>query len=186
MMLKFQFIIQKPLRHSQKFSRIFNESELENNFYKDKLFCQRLFKDQNENVSLKDLLLLPLLKKRKKQLKQVDNFTFEPAEKTLQKAFYQDSYKQCCKIDVESTKNTKLLKENYDNLWNNVKSIVKSKSFYSGNKTQRYTHNKLEKGIYSDFLANNNNILSAKDEIINRLISSVLSVFIIVSLNCCV
>ena len=112
-------------------SSFFKESKKKNlsqtklNFNRNNLYSTKYLKNfistNNENeISIKKKLLLPIIKYEKKLFEDKKKFKIDSSEKILKYEFYSNSYKNCCKLNPNNNISNMSLKYNYKNMWNNV------------------------------------------------------------------
>ena len=85
------------------------------------LFSEKFIKKQNKK-NYKELLILPLLKHKFTTNANI-KFRQGETEKILAYEYYQNSYKQCVKLD-HSQEPLDSIRANYKIMWNNVNSYV--------------------------------------------------------------
>ena len=85
------------------------------------LFSEKFIKKQNKK-NYKELLILPLLKHKFTTNSNI-KFRQGETEKILAYEYYQNSYKQCVKLD-HSQEPLDSIRANYKIMWNNVNSYV--------------------------------------------------------------
>ena len=101
-------------------SSIIKEEEKKQN---NGLFCEKFIKPHKKNY--KNILILPLLNHKFKNNSNV-KFKQGETEKILAFEYYQNSYKQCVKIN-HSQEPLNSIRANYKLMWNNVNSFLKKK-----------------------------------------------------------
>ena len=101
-------------------SSIIKEEEKKQN---NGLFCEKFIKPHKKNY--KNILILPLLNHKFKNNSNV-KFKQGETEKILAFEYYQNSYKQCVKIN-NAQEPLNSIRANYKLMWKNVNSFVKKK-----------------------------------------------------------
>ena len=101
-------------------SSVIKEEEKKQN---NGLFCEKFIKPHKKNY--KNLLILPLLNHKFKNNANV-KFKQGETEKILAFEYYQNSYKQCVKIN-HGQEPLNSIRANYKLMWKNVNSFLKKK-----------------------------------------------------------
>ena len=119
--------IKKGMRkQTNKLPKVSNNSSItkeEDKKQSNGLFSEKFIKPHKKNY--KNLLILPLLNHKFKNNANV-KFRQGETEKILAYEYYQNSYKQCVKIN-HSQEPLNSIRANYKLMWNNVNSFLKKK-----------------------------------------------------------
>ena len=119
--------IKKGMRkQTNKLPKVSNNSSItkeEDKKQSNGLFSEKFIKPHKKNY--KNLLILPLLNHKFKNNANV-KFRQGETEKILAFEYYQNSYKQCVKIN-HSQEPLNSIRANYKLMWNNVNSFLKKK-----------------------------------------------------------
>ena len=119
--------IKKGMRkQTNKLPKVSNNSSItkeEDKKQSNGLFSEKFIKPHKKNY--KTLLILPLLNHKFKNNANV-KFRQGETEKILAFEYYQNSYKQCVKIN-HSQEPLNSIRANYKLMWNNVNSFLKKK-----------------------------------------------------------
>ena len=119
--------IKKGMRkQTNKLPKVSNNSSItkeEDKKQTNGLFSEKFIKPHKKNY--KNLLILPLLNHKFKNNANV-KFRQGETEKILAFEYYQNSYKQCVKIN-HSQEPLNSIRANYKLMWNNVNSFLKKK-----------------------------------------------------------
>ena len=119
--------IKKGMRkQTNKLPKVNNNSSItkeEDKKQSNGLFSEKFIKPHKKNY--KNLLILPLLNHKFKNNANV-KFRQGETEKILAFEYYQNSYKQCVKIN-HSQEPLNSIRANYKLMWNNVNSFLKKK-----------------------------------------------------------
>ena len=119
--------IKKGMRkQTNKLPKVSNNSSItkeEDKKQSNGLFSEKFIKPHKKNY--KNLLILPLLNHKFKNNANV-KFRQGETEKILAFEYYQNSYKQCVKIN-HSQEPLNSIRGNYKLMWNNVNSFLKKK-----------------------------------------------------------
>ena len=119
--------IKKGMRkQTNKLPKVSNNSSItkeEDKKQSNGLFSEKFIKPHKKNY--KNLLILPLLNHKFKNNANV-KFRQGETEKILAFEYYQNSYKQCVKIN-HSQEPLNSIRANYKLMWKNVNSLIKKK-----------------------------------------------------------
>ena len=113
-------------KQTNKLPKVSNNSSItkeEDKKQSNGLFSEKFIKPHKKNY--KNLLILPLLNHKFKNNANV-KFRQGETEKILAFEYYQNSYKQCVKIN-HSQEPLNSIRANYKLMWNNVNSFLKKK-----------------------------------------------------------
>ena len=93
-----------------------------NNLYSSKFLKNFISLNNDNEISIKKKLLLPIIKYEKKLFEDKKKYKIDSSEKILKYEFYSNSYKNCCKLNPNNNISNMSLMYNYKNMWNNVNS----------------------------------------------------------------
>ena len=135
-----------------------NLSQKKLNFNRNNLYSTKFLKNfisNNENeISIKKKLLLPIIKYEKKLFEDKKKFKIDSSEKILKYEFYSNSYKNCVKLNPNKNISNMSLLYNYKNMWNNVnnyKNELNNKTIDNKNNNINNINNKRANTSLSKF-----------------------------------